>query len=190
LPNYKLANVCEALNISFGETHRAEADAIACAQVVLSLSRLEGVETLEELSSLLGVSPGTLSDSDFRGTKSHRTGFQSSLGKGAAAEYRASLADEDMALDEDFNGKEVIFTGGLVSMDRKTAQERVISAGGFTGNNVTKKTAIVVVGSPYDSSLKPGAELSGKLQKVLDLRATGADIELLTESEFLELFEN
>lgn len=34
------------------------------------------------------------------------------------------------------------------------------------------------------------ADSLGKLSKVLDLRSRGAEIQLLTESEFLELFDN
>ena len=112
------------------------------------------------------------------------------MGKGAARDYLASLSEEDMFYDDDFTGREVIFTGKLASMERQDAQEKVIRAGGTSGDNVTKKTSIVVVGTPYDSELQPGGTLSGKLKKVIDLREKGADIRLITELEFLELFEN
>lgn len=191
LANYKLVNVCDALGIDFLETHRAEADAIACAQVTVELAKLEAVADLRTLANELLVIPGVLSGTTFIGTRSARVGqFPSALGKGAASEFLASLSEDEMQLDNDFDGKEVIFTGTLASMERKEAQQKVLLAGGFTGNNITKKTSMVVVGSPYDAELRPGAELSGKLRKVLDLRAQGVDIVILTEAEFLELFEN
>jgi DNA polymerase-3 subunit epsilon len=190
LPSYSLANVCDALDVPFQEQHRAESDAVACARVALALVDLEGVSSISELSQRLLVRPGVLSGAAFSGTRSHRTRFSSSMGKGAAADFLNSISEDDIQFDDDFRGKEVIFTGALSSMERKTAQEKVLLAGGTTGNNVTRKTSIVVVGTPYDSELRPGAEISGKLRKVLDLRASGADIELLTESEFLQLFEN
>lgn len=191
LPNYRLVNVCDALEIAFNETHRAEADAIAAAEVLIALAELESTSTLEDLASNLLVSPGLVSQREFRGTRSARTGqFPSALGKEAAAAFLSSMSEEELQIDDDFAGKEVIFTGTLASMERKTAQEKVLLAGGYTGNNVTKKTSIVVVGSPYDSQLLPGGKISGKLRKVLDLQASGVQIELITEQEFLELFEN
>lgn len=190
LANYGLVNVCDALDVEFLETHRAEADALACASVALSLAQLEGAPTLEELSAQLSVIPGRLSETGWAGTRSQRTRFESSMGKRAAASFLESVADEDLVFDDDFKGKEVIFTGTLSSMERKSAQEKVLRAGGFTGNNVTKKTSIVVVGTPYDAELQPGSQFSGKLKKVLDLQADGIDIEVITEREFLELFEN
>lgn len=192
LPSYSLVNVCDALAISFDETHRAEADALACAQVALRISEFEGLADIEELATSLLTKPGVLSGSAYRGISSN-TGskkYPSSMGKGAAKEFLASLSDEDMSYDDDFSGKEVIFTGKLVSLERQDAQEKVIRAGGTSGNNVTKKTSIVVVGAPYDAEIRPGGTLSGKLKKVIDLREKGADIRLITELEFIELFEN
>jgi DNA polymerase-3 subunit epsilon len=192
LPSYSLPNVCDALSIPFGETHRAEADALACASVALRISETEGAESLIELAESLLTRPGQISGSTYRGTSSNSQSkkYPASMGKGAARDYLASLSEEDMSYDDDFTGKEVIFTGKLASMERQEAQEKVIRAGGTSGDNVTKKTSIVVVGGPYDAELKPGGTLSGKLKKVIDLREKGADIRLITELEFLELFEN
>lgn len=189
--NYRLSNVCDALDITFKETHRAEADATAAAEIVLSLAKLESAETLDALASVLLITPGVISGTMLLGTRSARVGqHQSALGKGEAVEFLASLAEDDLVLDEDFAGKEVIFTGTLASMERKDAQEKVLRAGGLTGNNVTRKTSIVVVGAPYDSQLEPGCEVSGKLKKVIELQNAGMQIDLITEREFLELFEN
>ncbi len=192
LPSYSLVNVCDALQIPFNETHRAEADALACADVALRLSEAEGAKSLNELAESLLSKPGQISGSTYRGISSNSSSkkYPASMGKGAAKEFLASLSDEDMSYDDDFTGKEVIFTGKLNSMERQDAQEKVIRAGGLSGNNVTKKTSIVVVGSPYDAEIRPGGTLSGKLKKVIDLREKGAEIRLLTEVEFLELFEN
>jgi DNA polymerase-3 subunit epsilon len=192
LPSYALVNVCDALSIPFEETHRAEADAIACANVALRISEFDGISDLAELAASLLVKPGTVSSGSYRGISSNSgtKKFPSAMGKGAARQYLASLSEEDMAFDDDFTDKEVIFTGTLSSMGREDAQSKVIRAGGSSGNNVTKKTSIVVVGTPYDAELRPGGKLSGKLEKVIALREKGADIRLITEQEFLELFEN
>lgn len=166
LPNYKLVNVCDALRIQFEETHRAEADARACAEIAVTLAGLSSVTSLQELGDQLLARPGVLSRSGFTGVSSARArAFPSALGKGAALEFLASLSSEDMQYDDDFKGKEVIFTGTLSSLLRAEAQEKVLKAGGFTGNTITKKTSIVVVGVPYDAGLRPGGRLSGKTKQ-------------------------
>jgi DNA polymerase-3 subunit epsilon len=178
--------------IPFEETHRAQADAVACAMVALRISEAEGAKNLIELAGSLLTRPGQISGSEYRGTSSNSRSkkFPASMGKGAVKEYLASLSEQDMSYDDDFTGREVIFTGKLASMERQDAQEKVIRAGGTSGDNVTKKTSIVVVGAPYDAELRPGGTLSGKLKKVIDLREKGADIRLISELEFLELFAN
>jgi DNA polymerase-3 subunit epsilon len=182
--------VCHELGISFTESHRAKADAEACAEVGLKLAKHENVQSMRELSEKLLVRPGSISGSVLSGTRSKSRTFPSSLSKRDAEAFLSSISEDELSFDEDFRGKEVIFTGALASMERKVAQEKVLLAGGTTGNNVTKKTSIVVVGAPYDSELQPGGQISGKLRKVIDLRKAGLDIEILTEFEFLELFEN
>jgi len=192
LVNYALVNVCHALAIPFTETHRAEADALACANVALRISEVEGATSLNELAESLLSKPGQISGSTYQGISSNSQSkkYPASMGKGAAKQFLASLSDEDMSYDDDFTGKEVIFTGKLNSMERQDAQEKVLRAGGTSGNNVTKKTSIVVVGSPFDAEIRPGGTLSGKLKRVIDLNEKGAEIMLITENEFLELFEN
>jgi DNA polymerase-3 subunit epsilon len=191
LASYALANVCEALGIPFLETHRAEADATACASITLSLADATEASGLLDLAARLQVRAGQLSSSSYIGLSSMgSTKAPSAFSKTTAQQFVESLNEVDMNFDDDFFGKEVIFTGTLSTMDRKAAQERVLRAGGITGNGVTKTTSILVLGTPYDSELRPGGALSGKLQKVVDLRNKGANIRLITEAEFLELFEN
>ncbi len=191
LTSYSLSNVCYALEIEFNEIHRAENDALACSRVAGELLFLEKAADLKSLAAGLGVRPGLLNSNSFKSTgRVSRTKFPSALGKGAAKEFLNSLSEDDLSYDDDFVGREVIFTGALNSMKREEAQQMVLRAGGTTGNNITKKTSLVVVGSPYDNELRPGAVISGKLKKVLALRELGAHIELVNEIEFLELFEN
>jgi DNA polymerase-3 subunit epsilon len=194
LLNYGLVNVCDFLDIEFEETHRAEADAMACAEVAIRLGSLQGAEDMAHLASKLLVTPGIVRDGVYGGSRSPRKSragnYPSTFTKAEARKYLESMSEEDFALDDDFEGKEVVFTGTLSSMDRRTAQELILRAGGIPGGSVTKKTSLVVVGAEYDAELRPGAQLSGKLKSVVDKRAKGAAIEVITESEFLELFEN
>ena len=194
LLNYGLVNVCDYLNIDFNETHRAEADATACAEVTLRLGGLQGAEDLPHLAAKLLVTPGKVRDGVYGGSRSPRKSragtYPSTFTKAEALKFIENLQEDDFELDDDFAGKEVVFTGTLTSMDRRTAQELVLRAGGIAGGGVTKKTSIVVVGEEFDVELRPGAPLSGKLNKVVELNGRGANIDVITEREFLELFEN
>lgn len=191
LPSYSLVNVCDAMGITFFETHRAEADAEACARIALLLSESHGGLQLAELAKTLGVRPGQVTKDSYFGSRSpSATRYPSTFTKEGAREFLANLNDDDLLLDDDFIGKEVVFTGALRSMERKEAQEKVLRAGGSINNGVTKRTSIVVVGHPYDSELRPGGTISNKIKKVIDLQNKGTEIEVLDELEFLELFEN
>ena len=72
----------------------------------------------------------------------------------------------------------VVFTGKLSSLGRKEAQALVIRLGGSSGDEVTAKTTMVVVGDEGFS----GAEKSQKLRKAEDL-----SIRIVSENEFCRL---
>jgi DNA ligase (NAD+) len=99
-------------------------------------------------------------------------------GAGAAKAEKAAAAAGGGALA----GKSVVFTGTLLSSDRKTAQKKVVAAGGETPSGVTKTLSYLVIG---DGS--PEERKSSKAQKAEKYIAEGAALEIISESEFLAL---
>jgi DNA polymerase-3 subunit epsilon len=81
----------------------------------------------------------------------------------------------------------MVFTGALSSMTRSTAWERVAEAGGQPAPGVTKHTNVLVIGYQDARKLRPGEELSAKARKARDLRARGLEIELMPETDFVQL---
>ena len=82
-------------------------------------------------------------------------------------------------------GEVIVFTGSL-GITRKKAVNLASSVGCEVGSGVTKKTTLLVVGD-QDIQRLAGLEKSSKHRKAEKLIAGGADIRILTESDFSEL---
>jgi DNA polymerase-3 subunit epsilon len=188
LVSYSLPWVAEDLGISFEHNHRALDDALGTAEVAIALVNRSNLESLSALAEQLRVASGRIGHATYTSTRSLRSG-QKSLSRSELDAYMAGLRPEDILLDDDFIGKEVIFTGKLMSMTREEAQKLVIRAGGTSGPGVTKNTAMLVFGQQDASQLSPGAELSSKFQKALKLQNSGQQIEVVDEQTFLQLLE-
>ena len=188
LTSYSLASLCSSLGIHNLQAHRAESDAIACAQATERLASSAGFSNLFDYSSSLGVTPGHFASGSYESLKVPKGNrFPSSMSRLEAQAFLSTLPESEIQEDPDFAGKEVVFTGKLISMERLEAQAIVLKAGGTTSNSITKRTSLVVVGAPYDSELLDESRISGKLQKVMNLRDQGADIEVVTEGDFLRM---
>ena len=83
-------------------------------------------------------------------------------------------------------GKLFVFTGVLEKMARKDAMQFVVDVGGFCGDNVTKNTNYLVLGNnDYCTTIKDGK--SKKQKKAEQLKLSGLDIEIISESVFYEM---
>jgi len=83
----------------------------------------------------------------------------------------------------------VAFTGSLDSMLRRDAMQLVANTGGVPQNGVTKQTNYLVIGSTeYRKSIKQGR--TNKMRKADAMKADGNDIEIISESVFLDMVED
>jgi DNA ligase (NAD+) len=87
--------------------------------------------------------------------------------------------DEDKPLqvaeDAVFSGKTILFTGTLLKMGRKEAEEKAAKAGARNISAVSANLNILVVGEKAGSKLKKAQELG--------------TVQIMTEDEFLNLIE-
>ncbi len=91
--------------------------------------------------------------------------------------------------DEDFVGKTFVFTGAMERMTRKEGMQKVLNAGGFCGDNVTKDTNYLVLGNQgYTMALEGGK--SAKHKKAEAMKLKGMDIEVISEDVFLMMLES
>lgn len=182
LPSYRLPFVSEALGVELTNHHDGLADARAAAQIALALCGVHGLSTISALVEHCGINLGLLADDTYRSCGVNR----SSTGNGTTTTF-----DIDIDVDPDgyFHGKTVVFTGALQTMPRTAAIELVKRAGGEVKSGTTKQTNILVVGSVAENRLRPGEKLSVKAERAVDLQAAGQDIEVITESDFLQLLQ-
>lgn len=186
LTYFGLPGVTSYLKIDYPMEHRAESDAIAAGKVAHGLLQLQQVDNLHDLAKKLNVRTGKLSESGPSGSSHKSKSFPSSLSKAEKQKIIDEIGQENFYQDPDFSGKKIVFTGDLLSMTRHEAEAAVMKAGGITVSSVSSKTNMLIFGWQNPAVLK-GKPLSNKRLKAEELKASGVDIEVVDEVQFLEM---
>ena len=181
LINYKLKTLTKELNIKL-EHHNALSDAKASGLILGYLLSANSYSDIDEF----------LYNYHYNKTGLHgQYGFNRQL-KG---DYKSNLiyqpTEEEKALmnpDHYFYGLYFCFTGKLERMTRKEAITMVALTGGIPEKNVTKNTNILVVGE-QDWRVVGESGLSSKMKKAQSLLENGQNIEIMTEDDFIKMFE-
>jgi DNA polymerase-3 subunit epsilon len=177
LPTYKLSFVCDALEVPFTDHHNAAADAGACVGIIKRLAAQVGADTVEGLAAVARVSVGRFDSQGYDGCQS--------IGMNSRVGLRVPDTNPDANPDGYLFGKVVVFTGTLGSMSRQIAWDACGTVGAIPETSITMRTNILVMGDVDPDRLRPGAELSAKAQKAVELQARGQGIELMDEVDFL-----
>lgn len=162
LGSYSLPFVAAELGLPSFDHHNADADAETAAHVALALTRLVGGTTIDALAGY-GVS---------------------SRGPSPSAEEWAAVANV-----EALHGESVCFTGRLQTMSRATARDLVVRLGGAWTTDVTRATTLLVTGDFDETTFRPGAIMTRKLEAAFVAASRGRTIQIVTESSFLELVD-
>lgn len=184
LENSKLNTVNNFLGYEF-KHHDALADAAACGNILLNISKELNLKDINEISRLVGVTIGNV-DKD---------GYKPSSAKGQVLRIsKRENANQDKMenkrLNHDaFENKVVVFTGRLVSMTREEASNLVRKLSGIVGSSVTRKTTCVITNTRDIENLYI-EEMSNKLKKTMELKKQGQNIDILNEEEFLKVCFN
>lgn len=166
LGSYSLPFVAKALDLPELDHHEASADALQAARILLALSARAGVTTLADLPA---------------GAPRYRPVPHGSTGTPA---LRAPGDFSGLTATDVLAGESVVFTGKLLLSTRTEAQALVEHFGGTAQGWVTRTTMILVAGELDPRSLRPGVQLSKKLERAMDLAARGQPIEVWTEDDF------
>ena len=163
---YGLKNIAKNLDISF-KHHDAMEDARAAAEIVLRACATAGVANIEEWLRRVDCPI-----------------FPSSSG-GAPSEKRVRSVKRVGSVEGALYGETIVFTGKLGIL-RREAADMAAAAGCNVINNVTKEVTMIVVGT-QDKRRMNGYGKSTKHRKAEALIRKGADIQILSESDFSEL---
>lgn len=177
LASYCLPDVAAAAGVVITSHHNAESDAVAAAGVAIAAAHLLECGSISEIYTKVGFYPGTLQGGIYTRSTTPGTGRRIPRIPSSGATFDPH---------HPFYERNLVFTGGMMSMARRDAQQAVVDVGGRAMTSVGKKADFVVVGGEFHGLLA-GHEHSQRLEKALELRAAGQDLELLNEVEFLTL---
>lgn len=181
--SYSLPNLCCDLGIAFHHHHRAEGDAVGCAEIMLGIFEKTNACSFEQLADILSIRKGCY---DGVCHKPQRA-IGSSSGRHHTIDV-SSIKGDEAKFDPDsyFYGKSVCFTGSFSFGVRKDLLQAVADIGGIPMNSVTRTTNILVVGQ-QDYRIVGEEGMSKKQKKAMELIIKGQDLEIMSESEFLKI---
>lgn len=176
--SYSLDIVLNHLGIEFEHHHKADSDSLGCAKLLLKCLELNN-STLDDLEKKYNFHKGRFAPNTFiahlKNEKPYKYGS-----------VIKSLEEHPELIDEGnyFFGKSVCFTGTCQYGIRKELLQKVKDIGGIPMDNVTNDTDVLVVGQ-QDYRVVGSDGMSGKQKKALKLLEKGYDIEILSETEFI-----
>ena len=181
IENAKLSTVNRFLGYQFNH-HDALADALACSNILLSISEELGIDDIYEICRYTGVTVGSVNEQGYKPSSSKGRILKKSYRE--SAPFGSGLF-ENLNYDV-FKDEVVVFTGKLSSMTRDEGIRIVRRLGGINGSSVTKKTTILVSNVKNIYDLKRN-EMSTKMRKAMDLKIKGQDIKFIDEEEFIKI---
>lgn len=179
LVSYGLVPVAIMLGIEF-DHHKVEDDAFACAKVAVNACQKAGAESIDALAAQLAIENGKLFPTNgYEPLRSDADCWNTRI------DISALVPSVPCDPTHPFYGRMFAFTGTLDSLSRQKAMQSVIDAGGQCGNGVTKHTNLLVLGHQDFRKFALGQTKSRKMVRAEELVADGADLEIISEVEFL-----
>lgn len=179
LTTYSLPFLAAHLNLAAGSHHDAGEDAAVAAGIALAALETARAFTLEELAEYARAAIGVVEPNLWRGC--HSRTDSSTI---PTEPTPGTIASPEHPLF----GKAVVFTGAL-AIRRHDAQQAAVDRGAIAGDSVTRRTDYLVTGYQDLAKLAQGSDKSNKLVKAEALRMEGFPIQIITESDFVQLLD-
>jgi DNA polymerase-3 subunit epsilon len=192
LASYKLSVICKFLNIPL-DHHVAISDAEACAEIALKHMEIIGVTSLAEVANHFGLKLGKISSNLLSNRNLNLNYVIDNQYSRADLSFQSkgqNLNDEKKYnFYQDLNGKNIVFTGELSSMNRKSATLIAVKNGANVNSSITSKTNILVVGIDDFKNYSQGKK-SRKLLDAEKLLNLGNKIDIIDEEDFIRLLSD
>ena len=182
LENYRLDTLCQLNAIDNRQHHRAANDANVTAQLALKILHAHNANSFGDLNKV-GV---FLSSLERSGWNRYTNEIKGLVNENSVPSWVIDALKNE-AIADTFKDKNVLFTGALLSMERKYAHWIVEKLGGVSQTGINKKTNVLVVGLEDYWSFKQGYPLTSKIKKALQYKESGIDIEIISENDFLDI---
>lgn len=157
LKHHRLKDLNQYFELDFGRLHRAMADCHVTKSVFDRCKNILG----DDWSSTSPLNKSRINIDDLKSTVS------------------------EFDTDHIFYDSYIVMTGKLESFTRKEAFQIIVNLGGHPQNGITKDTNFLIVGdTDYSKNVKNG--LTGKQKKAAEKQLAGQDIQILSESTFIE----
>jgi len=186
LINHKLDTLAETFGIELNH-HEASSDAEACARIALKQMKELGQSSLSDVAGQYGYKLGLLTMSGLKTMSDYRNyESYSSESSNSKTSSKGVLPTTDINVGSDLYGKNIVFTGALVSMERSQAIQRAVNNGAVVQSGVSKKTDFLIVGVSDFIDFKNGKKTQ-KLKDAETLSQAGSGISLVDEEDFLRM---
>lgn len=192
-PRFGLKPLSDWLGVQF-KHHDALEDSIACAKIALAAAKHVGAGTLEQLEEKLKLSRGVAGAWGKSGPATARRSATPTPPEPPGTDVLVSAAGIDvqrLLVRAEFMrplaGQRVVFTGTLTRIERDDAERLTQVCGGRCVASVSRLTNLLVVGEPDSRTLRSGRSVSTKEEKARELIAGGANVQIVSEVEFLRL---
>jgi DNA polymerase III subunit epsilon len=184
-PTYALDYIATSLGIAF-QHHDAEEDARACAIIAISACAHLGTPSLYDLQDAYGLGVGRLYEHGYDPCRGPCAPRPAAMERDRQRSGRVSSAASELDEGHPYFGRSFVFTGALLSMQRRDAMQAVVDRGGACHDTVKADTDYLVIGQKGFIGYQDGYK-SSKIVKVERMRSAGFSIEILSESDFLDL---
>ncbi len=177
LASYSLPFVSAHLGMSDEAHHDAREDAATSAAIACAALNASGSSSLAELVDRVHAVMGVLEPDRWIGCHLRST---------SRVVPDKPTPGTVIYPEHPLFGKTIVFTGAM-AIPRREAQQAAVDHGATAGKGITRHTDYLVTGYQDLRKLAQGASESAKLQKAEALRAAGHPIEIITESDFVQL---
>lgn len=192
LGRYNLPMVCNYLGIDLFNHHDALADALACGEIAVAVTReideLEIDAMAAEFNQIRGGPPSSPDGYKARPRTPRRNGKSSGPPAYLQNAGKPPPPNPNANKSHPLCESHIVFTGDLQRWTRTEVTELAAAHGALCRPNVTKKTSYLVV-SDSDYGQTNALTMTSKLRRALELVAAGTPIQIIPETDFANLLE-